>query len=77
MEYVNIEVGNIGKWREENGVYKCIGEASNSRPWGAKVELDAPVKVHAHHVVEAVSHLRIIVKYIGDNVVTSNTNYYE
>ena len=46
-------------------------------PGGAKVELDSPVKVHVHHVVDAVPHLRIIVKYIGDNVVTPNTNHYE
>ena len=46
-------------------MYKCESGASNSKPRGAKVEPDAPVKVHGRHTVEAVPHLRIIVKFVG------------
>lgn len=35
-------------------VYECIGEASNSRPLGAKVKPDTPVKVLAVHQTAAI-----------------------
>lgn len=38
----------------KNGICECESEASNSRPRGAKVKPDAPVKVLAHHSAAAI-----------------------